>query len=99
SSCIYPRQAPQPMREDELLTGILESTNEPYALAKIAGIKMCESYRRQYGCDFISAMPTNLYGPNDNFDLQSSHVLPAMIRKFDDAKRAGQKAVTIWGTG
>src|SRR5687768_9595144 len=99
SSCIYPRQAPQPMREEHLLTGLLESTNEAYALAKIAGIKLCESYRRQYGCDFISAMPTNLYGPNDNFDLQSSHVLPAMIRKFHDAKAAGQPVVTIWGTG
>jgi GDP-L-fucose synthase len=99
SSCIYPRHAPQPMKEEHLLTGMLESTNEPYAIAKIAGIKMCESYRRQYGCDFISAMPTNLYGPNDNFDLQSSHVLPAMIRKFHEAKEAGQDRVTIWGTG
>ena len=99
SSCIYPRHAPQPMKEEHLLTGMLEGTNEPYAIAKIAGIKMCEAYRRQYGCDFISAMPTNLYGPNDNFDLQSSHVLPALIRKFDDARVAGQEAVTIWGSG
>jgi GDP-L-fucose synthase len=87
------------MKEEHLLTGLLESTNEPYAIAKIAGIKLCESYRRQSGCDFISAMPTNLYGPNDNFDLQSSHVLPAMIRRFDDAKKARQEAVTLWGTG
>jgi GDP-L-fucose synthase len=99
SSCIYPREAPQPMREEHLLTGPLEPTNEPYAIAKIAGIKLCQSYRRQYGCDFISAMPTNLYGPNDNFDLQSSHVLPAMIRKFHDAKTQGRRAVTLWGTG
>jgi GDP-L-fucose synthase len=99
SSCIYPRECPQPMREEHLLTGVLEATNEPYALAKIAGIKLCESYRRQYGSDFISAMPTNLYGPNDNFDLESSHVLPAMIRKFHDAKIAGSDEVTIWGTG
>lgn len=99
SSCIYPRNCPQPMREEHLLTGLLESTNEAYAIAKIAGIKLCESYRRQYGCDFISAMPTNLYGPNDNFDLQSSHVLPAMIRKFDDARTAGLDTVTLWGTG
>ncbi|MFN7941377.1 MAG: GDP-L-fucose synthase [Thermoanaerobaculia bacterium] len=99
SSCIYPREAPQPMREEHLLTGPLEPTNEPYAIAKIAGIKLCQAYRRQYGCDFISAMPTNLYGPNDNFDLQSSHVLPAMIRKFHDAKAEGRRAVTIWGTG
>jgi GDP-L-fucose synthase len=98
SSCIYPRNSPQPMREEHLLTGVLESTNEPYAVAKIAGIKLCESYRRQYGCDFISAMPTNLYGPNDNFDLASSHVLPAMIRKFHDAK-INDGSVTIWGTG
>ena len=99
SSCIYPRLANQPMTEDELLTGPLEPTNEAYALAKITGIKLCASYRAQYGCDFISAMPTNLYGPNDNFDLQSSHVLPALIRKFDDAKRAGIDEVEIWGTG
>ena len=99
SSCIYPRQAPQPMREEALLTGPLEPTNEPYAIAKIAGIKLCESYRRQYGSDFISAMPTNLYGPNDNFDLTSSHVLPALVRKFHDAKVQGRDDVTIWGTG
>ena len=99
SSCIYPRNAPQPMTEEVLLTGALEPTNEPYAIAKIAGIKMCQSYRRQYGCHFISAMPTNLYGPNDNFDLASSHVLPAMMRKFHEAKVARQPQVTIWGTG
>jgi GDP-L-fucose synthase len=99
SSCIYPREAPQPMREEHLLTGALEWTNEPYAIAKIAGIKLCQSYRTQYGSDFISAMPTNLYGPNDNFDLASSHVLPAMIRKFHDAKREGRLEVIIWGTG
>ncbi len=99
SSCIYPRECPQPMREEHLLTGALEGTNEPYALAKIAGIKLCQAYRRQYGSDFISAMPTNLYGPNDNFDLTSSHVLPAMIRKFHDAKVEGRPEVTIWGTG
>jgi GDP-L-fucose synthase len=99
SSCIYPRECPQPMREDMLLTGALEPTNEPYAIAKIAGIKLCQAYRRQYGCDFISAMPTNLYGPNDNFDLASSHVLPAMIRKFDDAKSEGRRQVVLWGTG
>jgi GDP-L-fucose synthase len=99
SSCIYPRGCPQPMKEEHLLTGRLEPTNEPYAIAKIAGIKLCEVYRRQYGCDFISAMPTNLYGPHDNFDLESSHVLPAMIRKFHDARIAGQKEVVIWGTG
>jgi GDP-L-fucose synthase len=99
SSCIYPREAPQPMREDALLTGPLEPTNEPYALAKIAGIRLCQSYRRQYGCDFISAMPTNLYGPHDNFDLASSHVLPALIRKFHDAKVAGERRVVIWGSG
>jgi GDP-L-fucose synthase len=99
SSCIYPRECPQPMSEEHLLTGRLEGTNEPYAIAKIAGIKLCEAYRTQYGCDFISAMPTNLYGPNDNFDLESSHVLPAMIRKFHDAKVARQREVTIWGTG
>ena len=99
SSCIYPRLATQPITEDQLLTGPLEPTNEPYALAKIAGIKLCDSYRTQYGCNFVSAMPTNLYGPNDNFDLTSSHVLPALIRKFDDAKRSGAESVEIWGTG
>jgi len=99
SSCIYPRLAPQPIREEHLLTGLLEPTNEPYAIAKIAGIKLCQAYRKQYGCDFISAMPTNLYGPEDNFDLQSSHVLPALIRRFHEAKVAGERAVTIWGTG
>ena len=99
SSCIYPREAPQPMHEEALLTGRLEPTNEPYAIAKIAGIKLCESYRRQYGSDFISAMPTNLYGPNDNFDLNSSHVLPALMRKFHEAKLAGRRSVTIWGSG
>jgi GDP-L-fucose synthase len=99
SSCIYPRLAPQPIREEFLLTGELEPTNEPYALSKIVGIKLVQAYRRQYGRSWISAMPTNLYGPNDNFDLQSSHVLPAMIRKFDDAKRNSQSAVTLWGTG
>lgn len=99
SSCIYPRHAPQPMKEESLLGGPLEPTNEAYAIAKIAGIKLCQSYRTQYGCDFISAMPTNLYGPNDNFDLTSSHVLPAMIRKFHDAREEGRPEVTIWGTG
>ena len=99
SSCIYPRECPQPMKEEHLLTGPLEPTNEPYAIAKIAGIKLCQAYRRQYGCNFISAMPTNLYGPFDNFDLESSHVLPALIRKFDDAKVANRPAVTVWGTG
>jgi GDP-L-fucose synthase len=99
SSCIYPRDVQQPMSEDALLTAPLEPTNEPYAVAKIAGIKLCESYRRQYGCDFISAMPTNLYGPNDNFDLASSHVLPALIRKFHDAKTEGRREVTVWGSG
>jgi GDP-L-fucose synthase len=99
SSCIYPRECPQPMKEEHLLSGYLEPTNEPYAIAKIAGIKLCQAYRRQYGCNFISAMPTNLYGPNDNFDLESSHVLPALIRKFHEAKIAGRKEVTIWGTG
>ncbi len=97
SSCIYPRMAAQPITEEELLSGFLEPTNEPYAIAKISGIKLCESYRRQYGCNFISAMPTNLYGPNDNFDLESSHVLPALIRRFHDAPTDG--TVTIWGTG
>ncbi len=99
SSCVYPRLSAQPITEDALLTGPLEPTNEGYALAKIAGIKMCESYRRQYGVDFISAMPTNLYGPYDNFDLTSSHVIPALLRKFHDAKAAGQSEVPIWGTG
>jgi len=99
SSCIYPKLAPQPLKEEYLLTGPLEPTNEWYAIAKIAGIKMCQAYRRQYGCDFISAMPTNMYGPNDNYDLQSSHVLPALIRKFHEAKASGAKAVTCWGTG
>jgi len=99
SSCIYPRECPQPMKEEYLLTGPLEPTNEPYAVAKIAGIKLCQAYRRQYGCDFISAMPTNLYGPNDNFDLTSSHVVPALIRRFHDAKVGGRSEVVIWGTG
>ena len=99
SSCIYPRDAPQPIVEEALLTGPLEPTNEAYALAKIAGIKLCQSYRRQYGCDFISAMPTNLYGPHDNFDLTSSHVLPALIRKFHDARAGGRREVEIWGSG
>jgi GDP-L-fucose synthase len=99
SSCIYPRLAPQPLKEEYLLTGPLEPTNEPYAIAKIAGIKMCESYYRQYGCDFISVMPTNLYGPNDNYDLQNSHVLPALIRRFHEAKVAGAPFLEIWGTG
>jgi GDP-L-fucose synthase len=99
SSCIYPKFADQPIVEDALLTGPLEPTNEWYAIAKIAGIKLCQAYRRQYGCDFISAMPTNLYGPGDNFDLQSSHVLPALMRKAHEAKLAGEKALTIWGTG
>jgi len=99
SSCIYPRECPQPIKEEYLLSGLLEPTNEPYAIAKIAGIKLCESFRRQYGSNFISAMPTNLYGPNDNFDLTSSHVLPALIRKFHDAKAEGRREVSIWGTG
>jgi GDP-L-fucose synthase len=99
SSCIYPKLAPQPLTEDALLTGLLEPTNEPYAIAKIAGIKMCDAYRAQYGCNFISAMPTNLYGPNDNYDLQNSHVLPALIRKFLEAKRADNQEVILWGTG
>jgi GDP-L-fucose synthase len=99
SSCIYPREAPQPMTEEALLAGPLEPTNEFYAVAKIAGIKLCQAYRRQYGCHFISAMPTNLYGPNDNFDLTSSHVLPALIRKFHDAKQARAAEVTVWGSG
>jgi GDP-L-fucose synthase len=99
SSCIYPKMCPQPIKEDYLLTGFLESTNEPYAIAKIAGLKMCESYRKQYGVDMISAMPTNLYGPNDNYDLNNSHVLPALIRKFHDAKMKNLPSVEIWGTG
>lgn len=99
SSCIYPKMAPQPLKEDYLLTGTLEYTNEPYAIAKIAGIKMCESYRLQYGCDFISVMPTNLYGPNDNYDLNNSHVLPALLRKFHTAVVEGHKEVTVWGSG
>ena len=99
SSCIYPKLAPQPLREDALLTGLLEPTNEPYAIAKIAGIKLCDAYRSQYGCNFISVMPTNLYGPNDNYHPENSHVLPAMIRKFHEAKLSGQESVTIWGTG
>ena len=99
SSCIYPKLAPQPLKEEYLLTGPLEPTNEWYAVAKIAGIKMCQAYRRQYGCDFISAMPTNMYGPNDNYDLQTSHVLPALIRKFHEAKTAQAPTVTCWGSG
>jgi len=99
SSCIYPRLAPQPLKEEYLLSGPLEPTNEWYAVAKIAGIKMCQAYRRQYGCDFISAMPTNMYGPNDNYDLQGSHVLPALISKFHEAKVANAPTVTCWGTG
>jgi len=99
SSCIYPKLAEQPLTEDSLLTGSLEPTNEPYAIAKIAGIKLCESYRDQYGSNFISAMPTNLYGPNDNYDLQTSHVLPALLRKFHEAKEAGSPTVECWGTG
>lgn len=99
SSCIYPKFAEQPLNESSLLTGILEPTNEPYAIAKIAGIKLCEAYRDQYGCNFISAMPTNLYGPNDNYDLNNSHVLPALIRKFHSAKMEGLQSVEIWGTG
>jgi len=99
SSCIYPKMAPQPLKEEYLLSGFLEETNEPYAIAKIAGIKLCENYRRQYACDFISAMPTNLYGPNDNYDLNNSHVIPALVRKFYEAKRNGKSTVEIWGTG
>ena len=99
SSCIYPRDCPQPMKEEYLLTGPLEPTNEPYAIAKIAGIKLCENYYRQYGCNFFSVMPTNLYGPNDNFDLETSHVLPALIRKFHEAKINNQKEVIVWGSG
>lgn len=99
SSCIYPKLAPQPLKEEYLLSGYLEDTNEPYAIAKIAGIKMCENYRRQYGCDFISVMPTNLYGPNDSYNLNNSHVLPALIRKFHEAKENNQPFVEMWGTG
>jgi GDP-L-fucose synthase len=99
SSCIYPKLASQPLREEYLLSGYLEQTNEPYAIAKIAGIKLCENYRRQYGCDFISAMPTNLYGPNDNYDLNGSHVIPALIRKFVEAKSKQLTEVVVWGTG
>jgi GDP-L-fucose synthase len=99
SSCIYPKMAPQPLQEDYLLTGTLEETNEPYAIAKIAGIKMCDAYRSQYGCNYISVMPTNLYGYNDNYHPQNSHVLPAMIRRFHEAKEQGAVSVTIWGTG
>ena len=99
SSCIYPKLAPQPLKEEYLLTGLLEPTNEPYAIAKIAGIKMCDAYRDQYGCHFISAMPTNLYGPHDNYDLANSHVLPALLRKFHEAKLKGEKTVTVWGSG
>ncbi|OZI23298.1 GDP-fucose synthetase [Bordetella genomosp. 9] len=99
SSCIYPKMAPQPMGEEVLLTGPLEPTNEPYAIAKIAGLKLCEAYNRQYGARYLCAMPTNLYGPNDNYDLESSHVLPALIRKFHEAREQGSPTVTIWGTG
>jgi GDP-L-fucose synthase len=99
SSCIYPKLAPQPLKEEYLLSGYLEETNEPYAIAKIAGIKLCESYRRQYGCNFISAMPTNLYGPNDNYDLEKSHVIPALIRKFHEAKVNDSPSVEVWGSG
>ena len=99
SSCIYPKHAPQPLKEEYLLTGPLEPTNEWYAIAKIAGVKMCQAYRRQYGCDFISAMPTNMYGPNDNYDLEHAHVLPALIRKFHEAKMAGTPSVICWGSG
>jgi len=99
SSCIYPKFAPQPIKEEYLLSGLLEPTNEPYAIAKIAGVKMCENYNRQYGCNFISVMPTNLYGPNDNYDLKNSHVLPALLRKFHEAKVKGADAVEVWGSG
>lgn len=99
SSCIYPKHAPQPMKEEHLLTGELEPTNEPYAIAKISGIKLCQSYNRQYGTDFISVMPTNLYGPNDNFDLETAHVLPALLRRFHEAEKRGDQRVTVWGTG
>lgn len=99
SSCIYPKMAPQPLKEEYLLTGLLEDTNEPYAIAKIAGIKLCESYKRQYNCNFISVMPTNMYGPNDNYNLNNSHVLPALIRKFHEAKENNLPFVEMWGTG
>lgn len=99
SSCIYPKNAPQPLREEYLLSGHLEQTNEPYAIAKIAGIKLCEAYRDQYGCNFIAAMPTNLYGPNDNYDLANSHVLPALLRKFHEARVNNQPQVEVWGSG
>lgn len=99
SSCIYPKMAPQPLKEDSLLTGTLEPTNEPYAIAKIAGIKMCDAYRSQYNSNFISAMPTNMYGPNDNYDLNNSHVLPALLRKFHEAKEQNHPEVVVWGTG
>lgn len=99
SSCIYPKMAPQPLKEEYLLTGLLEYTNEPYAIAKIAGIKMCDAYRAQYGCNFISVMPTNMYGPNDNYDLRTSHVLPALVRKFHEAKTQGSLEVVVWGSG
>lgn len=99
SSCIYPKMAPQPLKEEYLLSGYLEQTNQPYAIAKIAGIELCDGYRSQYGCNFISVMPTNLYGPNDNYDLEKSHVLPALLRKFITAKRNGDSTVTLWGTG
>lgn len=99
SSCIYPKLAPQPIKETDLLTGPLESTNEPYAIAKIAGIKLCDAFRSQYGCSFISVMPTNLYGPNDNYDLNTSHVLPALLAKFHEAKAKGWPQVSVWGTG
>lgn len=99
SSCIYPKMAPQPLKEEYLLTGELEPTNEPYAIAKIAGIKMCDAYRSQYGCNFVSVMPTNLYGPHDNYDLQNAHVLPSLIRKFHEAKTNGASEVTVWGSG
>lgn len=99
SSCIYPKLAPQPLKEEYLLTGLLEPTNEPYAIAKITGIKMCDAFRDQYACNFISVMPTNLYGPNDNYNLETSHVLPALIRKFHEAKRDAQPTVTLWGSG
>lgn len=99
SSCIYPKFAPQPMKEEYMLTGLLEHTNEPYAISKIAGIKLCDAYRAQYGCNFISVMPTNLYGPNDNYDLQNAHVLPSLIRKFHEAKLNNESSVMVWGTG
>jgi GDP-L-fucose synthase len=99
SSCIYPKLAPQPLKEEYLLTGLLEHSNEPYAIAKIAGIKLCDAYRSQYGCNFISVMPTNLYGPNDNYDLNTSHVLPALVRKFHEAKKKNEPTVTLWGSG